>query len=89
MRLGEALQKIRSAAKAKRVVFVYHATERQELRKISTAEVLHALANATHILDQRDGTYLVVGPSLSGKSLSVVVTIDDGVIVITVWRNHR
>jgi hypothetical protein len=91
VRLGEALRVIRAAAKAERVVFAYHAVERGNLRKVSTAEVLHVLSTATHIVDQRDGTYLVVGQSLGGKGLSVVVSIqeDDGVIVVTVWRNRR
>jgi hypothetical protein len=90
MTTGEALKTVKAAAKAGQVFFRFHANERQAERKVTATEILHALTNATGILDQRDGTWKVTGPGLAGKkSLTVIVAIENGIVVITVWRNFR
>lgn len=90
---GQARKAIVEAANAGAVVFRYHAAgpgQRMTQRRITTDEVLFALANVAQLDDQRDGTWKVRGPGLAGgRGLTVVVAIEAGVVVVTVWRNSR
>lgn len=90
MTTGDALKAIKNAAKAGAVVFSIHAMDRQDGRRVTAVEAIYAPVNAISIRDQKDSTYLVTGSGLAGKrSLSLVVTVEHGVFVVTVWRNFR
>lgn len=82
----EALRDVRGFAAAGRVRFTRHARERIEQRCDGRAgHVMHALANASTCAEGERGTWRVTGPDLDDDELTCVVTLEDGVIVVTVF----
>jgi hypothetical protein len=83
---SEALRHIRGYAAAGRVQFSRHAYQRMDERGSSARDVITALANAVHCVPA-SGTdcWKAVGPDLDDDELSVVVAIEDGLVVVTLF----
>jgi hypothetical protein len=83
---AEALRQIRGYAAAGRVVFSRHAYERMDERGATVRDVIKACAMASRCKrGERDGRWKVTGKDLAGDDLSVVVAIEGGVIVVTIF----
>lgn len=85
---AEALQLIRGYALANRYRIHPHAWDRLRGvgRNVLTTEedLLHALRNATRARFQPDNErWRVDGPDMDGDDLTVVVVIEDGLLIIT------
>lgn len=82
----EALETIRRYAVAGLVAFTTHARERMVQRRVSLDDVLRALINAksaraTDVAEK----WIACGPDLDGDDLEVVVVIEAGLVVVTVY----
>lgn len=84
MTSDEALRHVRSYAAANRVRFSRHARERMGERGASAEHVMHALQSATTCSSSGE-RWKVTGPDLDGDALTVVVVLEDEVIVVTVF----
>jgi Domain of unknown function (DUF4258) len=86
MNAGElaALRDVRGYAAANRIFYSPHARERVQERCGSVEHVRHALTNATQCA-ANGARWKATGPDLDGDELTVVVVIEDGVIVVTVF----
>ena len=81
-----ALLEIRGLAKANRFNFEPHALARMEERGAQVRDVQFALCNATECRCQpENGRWKVDGADLDGDALTLVVEIDDGLLVVTVF----
>ena len=82
----EALETIRRYAVAGLVAFTAHARGRMAQRNVSLDDVLRALINAksARATDAAD-KWIACGPDLDGSDLDVVVVIEAGLVVITVY----
>lgn len=85
MTKSEALDTIRGLALANRIVASGHAQARMVQRNVSMRDIRSALARATGVLPQKNGSWKVDGPDVDGDDLTVVVAIEDGLIVVTVF----
>jgi hypothetical protein len=86
MTAAEALAEIRGLAAAGRVEFTDHAREEMEDASADFLDVLNALRKATSCRYQKQkDRWKVVGPDLDADDLTIVVALDDGVLVVTVW----
>lgn len=87
MSLRQALRRIRSPARANEVLFNRHARERLAERRIQVADVLSALRNARSWRANAEGEpkWDVLGPSVDGADLGVVVAVQAGVVVVAAW----
>lgn len=83
----KALEDVRDYAHRGRVRFTKHARERLEQRCGGLAgHVTNALRNATDCAKQAESDrWRVKGPDLDGDELEVVLVIEDGVIVVTLF----
>jgi hypothetical protein len=54
-------------------------------RNVRRADVRHALMGARACAAQPNGRYKVAGPDFDGDDLHVVVVIEDGVLVVTLF----
>lgn len=54
-------------------------------RNLKPGDLRSALVSAASCKDQRDGKWKVTGPDLDGDALDVVVVIEAGVLVVTVF----
>jgi hypothetical protein len=54
-------------------------------RNVSYEELEEALLNAKSCLPDRDGKWKVIGPDADGDDLTVIIVLDDGVRVVTVY----
>lgn len=83
---AEALRRIRGYARAGRVEFSRHAYERMGERGATAADVIHACSNATRCkASDQPERWKATGPDLDGDDLTVVVVLDAGVLVITIF----
>jgi hypothetical protein len=83
---AEALRDIRGYASAGRVRFSRHAYERMSERGATQRDVIHACVHATKCTrTPKQDRWKVTGADLDGDALSVVVAIEDGLIVITLF----
>lgn len=83
---AEALADIRGYAGANRVELTGHVRRRMADRGANRADVLHALRTARTCAVQANETWLVRSADLAGDSMTLVVAIEDGLIVITLWE---
>lgn len=83
---AQALEYVRGCAFANRYRFRTHALERMEERGVSWRDVDRALVEANSCTAQRFERWMVVGPDLEGEALAVIVEIEDGLLVITVYE---
>ena len=54
-------------------------------RNVKPGDVRSALMSATTCRGQADGKWKVAGPDMDGDTLDLVVFLDDGVLVVTVF----
>jgi hypothetical protein len=83
---AEALAFVRACAEARRVVFSAHADERisQRVGRGGRVHVLAALRSA-RTCEPSESRWRLVGSDLDGDDLTVVVAIQDWVVVVTVF----
>jgi hypothetical protein len=80
-----ALADIRGYAAANRILIVRHAWQRMAERGAQYEDVRHALAGARKCRAADQGRWKVFGVDRDGDELVCVVTIEGGVIVVTVF----
>jgi len=80
-----ALQDVKGYAAAGRVYVPGHARERMAQRGVDDEDVFHALTMATSCAAQPSDRWLVEGPDIDGDPLTVVVVLEAGVVVVTVF----
>jgi hypothetical protein len=80
-----ALADIRGFAAANRIRIVGHAWERMGERGAQFEDVRHALAGARKCKAADLGRWKVSGDDLDGDELILVVAIESGVVVVTVY----
>jgi hypothetical protein len=80
-----ALATISGYAAANRVFFSGHALQRMGERNVRRGDVISALVNGQSANSQTNNCYRVTGPDLDGDALDVVVAIESGVVVVTVY----
>lgn len=85
MDAATALADIRGYAAANRVLIVRHAWQRMAERGAQYEDVRHALAGARKCKAADQGRWKVIGEDLDGDELVCVVTIEAGVVVVTVY----
>ncbi len=82
----EALAQIRGLARAGRVEYTRHALEEMGEASATRRDVETALVHAKTCRHQpAKDRWKVCGPDLDGDELTVVVTIEHNLIVVTVW----
>lgn len=81
MAIPETLADVRGFAAAGRIVVTSHAERRMEERGAASADVRHALVNATGCTAASGGGWKVHGPDLDGAELVLVVLLE-GLIVV-------
>ena len=67
------------------IVIAGHARERMGERGVTFGDVRHALTNATSCRAQPNGRWRVTGPDLDGDELVLVVVLEAGMVVVTVF----
>ena len=82
---AEALADVRGYAAAGRFRLTRHARQRCEERGATFGDVGHALANARTCSAGEPDRWRVEGPDREGDSLTLVVAIEAGVVVVTVF----
>src|SRR5512132_177645 len=80
-----ALNDVRAHAAAGRISLTTHARARMAQRNVKPGDLRSALVSAASCKDQLDGKWKVTGPDLDGDTLDVVVVIEAGVLVVTVF----
>lgn len=87
MREAEALERVRGYASAGRIVLSRegHAAGRMRQRQVRWEDLRSALVHASRCRAQENGRWRVEGPDVDGDPLTVIVLIEDGVIVVTVY----
>jgi len=82
---AEALADVRGYAAAGRYRLTRHARQRCEERGATFDDVGHALTNARTCSAGEPGRWRVGGPDLDADPLTLVVAIEAGVVVVTVF----
>lgn len=82
---AQALADVRGYASAGRYVLSAHAKRRALERGVRPADVRFALVSALTCCDQGDGSWKVPSRDMDGDDLTVVVVIEDGVLVVTLF----
>ena len=83
---SEALRAIRRVREV-RLVLGKHARTRMRERRIQIEDIVNALEKSKTVEAQpgEPDKWSAVGPSLDGRSLKVVVVVEDDLFVVTVW----
>jgi Domain of unknown function (DUF4258) len=82
---AEALEYVRGCAAAGRYIVSRHALQRMRDRRVRAGDLRHALMNASSCAEQSGGIWRVFGEDLDGDELTVVVAIEDGLVVVTLF----
>lgn len=84
---AEALERVRGYAAAGRFVFsrTGHAGLKMRQRNVRLEDVRSALVRAFRCSAQDNGRWKVEGPDIDGDDLTVIVLIEDGLIIVTVY----
>lgn len=81
-----ALGTIRQYAVAGRLIYTAHAREQMAKRNISRGDVNRALQNAKSCrAGDTAAKWIACGPDLDGDDLDVVVVIEAGLVIVTVY----
>ncbi len=80
-----ALAEIRGYAAANRICIARHAWERMNERGAQYEDVRHALANAGFCKAQPQTRWKVFGSDRDGDELVLIVVLEAGVVVVTVY----
>ena len=81
----EALALVRGYASAGRFVVAGHARQRMRERSVSFADLRHALVNAKRCSAQENERWKVFSTDLDDDDLTVIVALEDDVVVVTVF----
>jgi hypothetical protein len=81
----QALELIRGYASAGCYEIEDHARLRMRQRNVLEGDLRSALSNAFRCSLQDNGRWRVDGPDLDGDDLTVIVVIEDGLIIITLY----
>lgn len=82
----KVLADVRGYARAGRIRYTWHArNESMPKRRVTYGDVENALINATSCLPDEDETWKVIGPDVDGDDLKLIVVVEEGVLVVTVW----
>ena len=82
---AQALANVRGYASAGRVRFSKHAWLRMYERNATEMDVLHALATAQSCRAAPEERWRVEGKDRDGDDLTVVVVLENGVLVVTLF----
>ena len=82
---AQALADIRGYALAGRIELSPHAEERMRERHVTYEDLRCALTGATNCRARPEDRWRVEGSDSEGDELSVVVVIEDGVVVVTLF----
>jgi hypothetical protein len=82
---SEALTEVRGYAGAGRIRLTRHAERRMEDRGVVFRDVRSALMNAGQCSALPEERWKVWGPDTSGDELTLVILLEDGVIVVTMF----
>ena len=83
---GAAEKRIVEALVANDFVLTFHAQARMSERNVQRADIVECGRTAKRCIhDSTKDTYKVSGVDLDGDDLTVVVGIDNGVVVVTVF----
>jgi hypothetical protein len=80
-----ALANIAGYASVWRIRYTSHALERMDQRGASRQDVQAALSGASRCRAQPAGRWKVTGADRDGDELVVIVVLEDGVVVVTVF----
>lgn len=80
-----ALVDVKGYATSGRVLIPGHARRRLAERGADEEDLLHALKEATGCAFQAPDRWRVSGPDLDGDSLTAVVVLEAGVVVVTLF----
>jgi hypothetical protein len=79
------LADIRGYASAGRISLTTHARTRMIERNVKPGDVRSALVSARACRGQPGGTWKVTGPDMDSDALDLVVALEAGVVVVTVF----
>lgn len=82
---AEARREIRRLAIARRVRFSPHARQRMNERFVRPQDIYSTLENCVSCKAGQGERWKVAGPDTDGDELTLVVTIEDDVVVVTVF----
>ncbi|MGA8893034.1 MAG: DUF4258 domain-containing protein [Anaeromyxobacteraceae bacterium] len=85
MEAAQALADIRGYAAGGRIRILRHAWQRMGERGVRYEDVRHALVGARRCRAADQGRWKVTGDDLDGDELTLVVSIEEGVVVVTVF----
>jgi Domain of unknown function (DUF4258) len=84
---AEALRDVQGFAQAGRIIITTHARRRMNQRGATYQDVRHALMMATGCdTGNEPETWKVTSADLDGDAMTLVVALDDGAIVITLYE---
>jgi hypothetical protein len=82
----EAIEKVRRLAIQNRIRYTFHAEyDSMTDRSVSHRDVRHSLSNCEKCTKQEEYKWKCVGPDLEDDELTVVVVIEDDLLVVTVF----
>lgn len=79
------LADVRGYAAAGRISLTTHARARMVQRNVKPGDVRVALVSAVSCKGQADGKWKETGPDMDGDALDLVVVLEAGVLVVTVF----
>ena len=79
------LEDIRGYTRAGRVRFTPHAYFRMRTRHVRHDDAFHALENVFSCVALENDRWRVEGPDLEGDALTLIVVVESGVLVITLY----
>ncbi len=82
---AEALADIRGYARAGRVEFTEHVLIRAKQRRVRIGEIVTALAHAHGCRHEEDDRWRALCRDRDGDVLEVIVVIEDGLLVVTLF----
>jgi hypothetical protein len=82
---AEVLKTIRGYAAANRITLTGHARKRMAERNVRYADIRTALVNARSCRPADGTNWRATGPDVDGDDLDVVVALEDGLIVVTIY----
>lgn len=81
----EALELIKEYASFGRVSFRGHARKRMRERNAYVEDVFEAIATATSCQEEEEETWRVPGVDTFGDELTVIVSLEGSVIIVTIF----
>jgi hypothetical protein len=85
MRNRDVIRDIRGFAAARRVRVTSHGRRRMSERGVTYADLRHGLMNADDCEEGANGRWKVCTSDMSGDPLNVILFIQDGLLIVTVF----